>query len=214
MDFEGVLRDCMPAAASPFERGAGRGTRILPPQRRIALIFCGLAEAILGNAVAALEYLRTAEGEMERQPVLMDWYWRLALDWGMVGALIANGDHDAAHLRAKCLCDLAAQTEERTWQALAWEARARAALACGAVSEAMADVAKALARCEGVTVPLAEWRVHATGASVFKAIGDAGQSGKHSRLGGAIRERLAGSLPEGDPLRSKFECRSGALAAI
>ena len=180
-------------------RGIGRG---------------GLAEAGLGNIAAALDALCAAEAEMVRQPVHLDWYWRLALEWGMVGALIANGDHAAAHACAKRLCGLAAETDEQSWQALAWEARARAALACGETSEAMADVAEALARCEGVTVPLAEWRVHATGALVFKAGGDPRQSERHSRLGAAIRERLAGTLPDGDPLRSTFERRSEALAAV
>jgi hypothetical protein len=214
MDFEGVLRDCVPLGARAVERSAEPATPILPIARRIALIFCGLAEAGLGNIASALDALRMAEAEMVRQPVHLDWYWRLALEWGMVGALIANGDHAAAHARAKRLCGLAAETDERSWQAMAWEARARAALACGETSEAMADVVEALARCAGVTAPLAEWRVHATGASVFKAGGDSRQSERHSRLGAAIRERLAGTLPDGDPLRSTFERRSEALAAV
>lgn len=214
MDFEGALRDCGPVASQPFEHHAGSDAQTMPLQRRIALIYCGLAETGLGNIVAALEYLRLAEGEMERQPVHLDWYWRLALEWGMVGALIANGDHAAAHSRAKRLSDLAAQTDERAWQALAWEVRARAALACGEASEAMADIAKALAACDGVTVPLAEWRVHATGAMTYRAAGDVRQERTHGRLGAAIRKRLAGTLPEAAPLRSKFERRSEALAAV
>ncbi|MGL4961019.1 MAG: ATP-binding protein [Inquilinus sp.] len=214
MDFEGVLRDCVPAAAHCFERPAAPATPTLPIKRRIALVHRGLAEAGLGNIAAALDALRAAEAEMARQPVHLDWYWRLALEWGMVGALIANGDHVAAHARAERLCDLAAQTDERSWQALAWEARARAALACGEASEAIVHVAKALAACDGVTVPLAEWRVHATGAMAHKAAGDHRQARTHGRLGAAIRKRLAGTLPERDPLRSKFERRSGALAAV
>ncbi|MGL4961032.1 MAG: ATP-binding protein [Inquilinus sp.] len=214
MDFEATLRDCGPVASQPFEHHAGPDTQTMPLKRRIALIYCGLAEMGLGNIVAALEYLRAAEGEMERQPVHLDWYWRLALEWGMVGALIATGDHAAAHARAQRLCDRAAQTDERAWQALAWEARARAALVCGEAAEAVADVTEALAACEGVTVPLAEWRAHATGAAVCKAAGDLRQARTHGRLGAAIRKRLAGSLPEGDPLRLTFERRSEALAAI
>jgi DNA-binding winged helix-turn-helix (wHTH) protein/tetratricopeptide (TPR) repeat protein len=214
MDFEGVLQDCGPAATGLSEYRAGRNARILPPKRRIALIFCGLAEAGLGNVAAALEYLRVAEGEMGRQPVLMDWYWRLALEWGMVGALIANGDHATALSHAERLCGLAVQTDERAWQALAWEARARAALACGATAESIGHVANALAACEQVKVPLAEWRVHATGAMAYKAAGDLRRARTHHRLGAAIRSRLADTLPEGDPLRSKFERRSEALAAV
>ncbi|MGL4967348.1 MAG: ATP-binding protein [Inquilinus sp.] len=212
MDFEGVLRDCGPAASRPSELHADHDAETMPLKRRMALIFCGLAEAGLGNIAAALEYLRAAEGEMERQPVHMDWYWRLALEWGMVGALVANGDHAAALSHAIRFCDRAVQTDERTWQALAWEVRARAALACGKTSEAMADVVEALAACEGVTVPLAQWRVHATAAMAYKAAGEVRLAGTHGRLGAAVRKRLAGTLPERDPLRSTFERRSGALA--
>ena len=210
LDFEGVLRDCGPVAAPSVTPGTP-AIRILPVERRIALIFCGLAEAGLGNNVAALDHLRAAEAEMERQPVHLDWYWRLALEWGMVDVLIATGDHSTALLRAERLCDLTAQTDERTWQALAWEAHARAALSCGEVTTAIGSVERALAACEGVQVPLAEWRVHATGASTFKALGDDHRAGTHTRLGAAVRRRLAESLPEGHPVRLTFERRSGSL---
>ena len=49
---------------------------------------------------------------MERQPVHLDWYWRLALGLGMVNVLIAVGDHATALLRAEHLCGLAEQTDE------------------------------------------------------------------------------------------------------
>ena len=212
MDFEGVLRDCGLAASLPPEHYRARAIGDLPLKYRVALIYCGLAEAGLGDNVAALDHLRVAEGEMEHQPVHLDWYWRLALDWGMVNVLIAVGDHATALLRAERLCELAEQTDERTWQALAREAHARAALSCGEAENAAGHVEKALAACEGVQVPLAEWRVHATCASTFKALGDNHRADTHARLGAAIRKRLAESLPEGDRVRLTFERRSGSLA--
>ena len=184
---------------------------IMPVTRRIALIFCGLAEAGLGNVAAALNHLQAAEGEMERQSVHLDWYWRLALEWGMVDVLIAKGDQSTALSRAERLCDLAAQTDERTWQALGWEALARAALSCGEAAKARDAAEKALAACEGMQVPLAEWRVHATCAITFAALGDNHRTGTHARLGAAARKRLAESLPEGHPVRLTFERRSGPL---
>jgi hypothetical protein len=132
----------------------------------------------------------------------------------MVNVLIAEGDHSAAFERAKKLCDLAAQTDERGWQALAWEARARAALSCGDPAVAIEHIAKAMAACEGVQVPVAEWRVHATSAIVYKAVGDHRGAGKHSQLGAAVRKRLADSLPKDDPVRLKFEHRSGLLSVV
>jgi hypothetical protein len=96
---------------------------------------------------------------------------------------------------------------------LALEARARAALACGKSAEAVESVAKALAACDGVEVPLAEWRVHATAASTYRTIRDAAAAAAHSNLSSAIRQRIAGTLPERHPLRVKFEARSEMLAS-
>jgi hypothetical protein len=212
MNFERVLQDCGPVADKSFEQDAG--STILPIERRIALIFCGLAEAALGNNVVALGHLHSAEDEMERQPVHLDWYWRLALNWGIVNVRIAEGNHSAALERAKQLCDLAERTDERAWQALAWEAQARANLLSGKMAEAADCAAGALAACDGVQVPIAEWRVHATSAMVYKAGGDIRRATRHNQLGAAVRKRLAESLPEGDPVRLKFEQRSGALAEV
>ena len=212
LDFENVLQACVPVANPPLAEG-GDASRVLPVDRRMALILCGLAEAGLGNRAAASDYLRTAEAEFERQPVHLDWYWRVVLGWGTVNLLLSEGNHPAALAHAERLCELAAQTDERAWQALAWEARARADLACGATARAIRHVASALAACEAAKVPLAEWRVHATAAMAFKAAGNSGQARTHSRLGAAIRGRLAGTLPEGDPLRSTFE-RRGGLATV
>jgi DNA-binding winged helix-turn-helix (wHTH) protein/tetratricopeptide (TPR) repeat protein len=212
MNFEGVLRDCGPIAANPFEQDAG--SVVLPVKRRIALIFCGLAEAALANNVVALGHFHAAEGEMERQPVHLDWYWRLPLEWGMINVLIAERNHPEALARAKHLCALVEQTDERAWQAFAWEARARAALSCGEASEAVDNAANALTACEGVTVPLAEWRVHATSAVVYQAANDTAQARRHTHLGETVRKRLAESLPEGHPLRRQFERRSASLFAV
>jgi hypothetical protein len=75
-------------------------------------------------------------------------------------------------------------------------------------------LANALAACEGVMVPLAEWRGHATSAVTYKAIGDHHRSSKHSQLNAAVRKRLADSLPKDHPARLKFEQRSGAIAEV
>jgi hypothetical protein len=59
----------------------------------------------------------------------------------------------------------------------------------------------------------AEWRVHATSAIIYKAVGDHRRARKHSQLGAAVRQRLADSLPKDHPVRLKFEHRSGLILA-
>jgi hypothetical protein len=91
---------------------------------------------------------------------------------------------------------------------------ARAALSCGQSSEGGGNVANALTACEGVTVPLAEWRAHATSAMIYRAVEDTAGARPHTRLGETVRKRLAESLPEGHPLRRQFEHRRASLFAI
>jgi tetratricopeptide (TPR) repeat protein len=216
MDFEGVLVDCAGVASGLPQSDRAAAHQLIAIERRIvehriALIFSGMAQAALGHNPAAIDLLRTAELEMERRPGILDWYWRLALEWGMVGVLLSMGDLQEAAIRAQRLCDLAMRTDERTWQALAWEALARAALASGTATEAVGHLTKALAVCGAVQVPLANWRVHAACAATYRANGDIAQANKHSQLGLAARKLVAESLPEGHPLRLKFESRSAAL---
>jgi tetratricopeptide (TPR) repeat protein len=212
-DFEGVLRDCEPIASLATQPAAS-AIQILPVNRRIALIFRGLAEVGLGNHPKALATFRLAESEMEARSVHLDWYWRLALEWGMVSLLIATGDHAGAVTRADGFCALAEQTDERAWQALAYEAQARAALASGDVMKAIDRVDKALAACAGSQVPNAELRVLATSAMTLRAAGDTARAARHASQGEIIRKQLAESLPEGHPLRQQFERRSAALFAV
>jgi DNA-binding winged helix-turn-helix (wHTH) protein len=214
MDFEGVLEDCAPLLYGQLEGDNASSTRALPLERRIALIFSGLAKTGLDDRGSALDDFRAAEAEMERQPAHLDWYWRLPLEWGMVNLLIAAGDRSTMLARAKRLCDLAAQTDERAWQALAWEAHARAALATDDVAGAIDQVDKALAACVGVRVPTAELRVQATSAMACRAAGDGARARRHIRQGEPIRKQLADSLPQPHPLRQQFERRSGLLLAV
>jgi DNA-binding winged helix-turn-helix (wHTH) protein len=217
MDFEGVLADCAEMVSDTLQSDAAASLSLIPGERRvverrIALIFSGLSQAAMGHNAAANDLLLTAAREMESQPGILDWYWRLPLEWGMVGILISTGDLPAATARAERLCELAMQSDERTWQALAWEARARVAVAAGKAMEAVGHSVKALAICGATQVPLANWRVHAACAAAYRASGEMVQAKAHTRLGLAAGKQLAASLPEG-PRRLKLESRSAAFFA-
>jgi DNA-binding winged helix-turn-helix (wHTH) protein len=206
MDFEGVLDGCKSVALSTKEKtNDPNSVRVLPMEQRISLILCGLAEAGLGNRVAAVDFLLAAEREMEDQPVNLDWYWRLALEWGVVNLLIDGGDQAEAEARAARFVGLAELTEERTWRALAWETQARAALDRGSAAEAVDCIMSALAAAHGFETPLADWRLHATAAAAHRAAGNSPAAESHARLGASNKKRLAESLPKGHRLRMTFE---------
>jgi DNA-binding winged helix-turn-helix (wHTH) protein/tetratricopeptide (TPR) repeat protein len=208
MDYSGVLEACETVASHVIGKREYNGpdiSRVLPFEHRIALIFCGLACVNLGDFVAAREYLVATERAMELRPVGMDWYWRLPLEWGMANLMLATADNAGAQVHAERYVMLSEATDERMWQSLAWETRARVALAQGVPAEAVEYILKAQAVSKAFETPLADWRVHDTAAAAYTAIGDRKQARIHVQASVAVRKRIARTLPEGDSLRLTLE---------
>jgi hypothetical protein len=198
MAYDDVISTCAPVAldvARQCVEGRVSEFQVLPLEQRISLIFCGLAEEALGHPETALSHFSYAEEQMACRPVHLDWYWRLALQWGLVNAHTAMDDGAAARRHAVRLCELASQTDEHAWQALAWEGQARVALLNDERSDAVTAIQKALAACEDFHIPIAEWRVHATASAVFRAIEDSHREANHAQLSAAAKARLLDKLP-------------------
>jgi len=207
-DFTGVLEFCTPIAqthdAHPQLAEDGTDT-ILPAEYRLCRLMMGLAEAGLGNKSAALRYLSDVERCMNDQPVIFDWYWRLALEWGLTNIFVAAGDQIEASVHVERFLALASETKERTWQGLAWETKARLSLSQGDYMSAADCITNAFNAGKGYSTPLADWRVHATAATVFTALGDPDSARHHTGLSEKGRKELAESLPDGHRLRTIFE---------
>ena len=102
--------------------------------------------------------------EMDQETVIQDWYRRLMLESALAELWLAKGETHQARSHAQQLISIAQATAERTWQALAWEVNARVSLAEHDLETARDCINKASLGMEGFEVPLAAWRVHATGA--------------------------------------------------
>ena len=197
MDFPGVVGIC--ESVLPVVEDSGRG-----PWRRFALIFVGSAQTALGNYESAHKYLTTAMDEMDHQKLIFDWYFRMLLESNLTELWLAKGDLAAARTEAERFLSVALATAECTWQALAWEANARVAMAQLDLDRARDCIAKGLSTMEGFEVPLAAWRVHATAAELYRA-GDNGESADHHcELTRATIVKLADSLAVEEPLRKTF----------
>jgi len=201
LDFMGVLAICRSALAllrDPALRVAP------PPQLRRALICSGSASAAVGDYAHALEDFSAAAGEMDRQTVFLDWYWRMPLAEGLTEVWLAKGDLVRAQQEAERLLDLALATEERTWQGLAWETNARVALANRDHARARECIGQAVSTVQGFEVPLAAWRVHATAARLAEESGNLESARKHLDLSRATIMQLANSMEQPEPLRKFF----------
>ena len=194
MDFAGVVRIC--ESVLPFLGDPGRG-----PWRRVGLILIGSAEIGLGNYESAQKHLFATTDEMGRETLLFDWYSRMMLESALTELWLAKGNLKQALTEAKRFLEATSATAERTWQALAWEANARVALAQIDLDSARDCIANALSTMEGYEVPLAAWRVHATAAELYRLSEKTEVAEHHAELSRAAILRLADSLPGEEPLR-------------
>jgi len=197
MDFPGVLETCSSVLPS-FDDPARA------PWRRFCLALVGSAEAASGRYEAAAQHLLAARGEMDRRPVIHDWYCRMMLEGALTELWLAKGDLTRARPEAERFLELTRATAERTWQALAWEMNARVATAERDFQRAQNCIDHALSTIEGFDVPLAAWRVHGTAAEVYTRLGNKAAAEQHRALGRATILRLADSLPDDEPLRDRF----------
>jgi DNA-binding winged helix-turn-helix (wHTH) protein len=203
MDYESIIEmyERFVPASNPAARAveADPGA-LLPVQHRACIVLAGLAYIGLEDGVRAASLFAEARRQMDATPVMFDWYWRLATEWGTSEAAMMAGDHLTARSRGEAFLKLALATEDRTWQALAWEVVAREALASGDPVIALNRINSAFAATEGFETPLADWRLHRTAAAIHEARGDTGQADVHQRLFISTLERLSNSLPRGDQI--------------
>ncbi|WP_144138142.1 ATP-binding protein [Paraburkholderia sp. BCC1884] len=200
MDYETILasdkqfRSSTEAILADECRHLGNRDALLAPQRRAWNVVTGLAQAGIGNAAAAATRFAEVERDMEREPAMFDWHWRLALAWGVSGEALGKDAHDDSARHARQFLDLALATDERVWHGLAWERMAQAALEAGRLGAAMTHSRAAFAATDGFDTPLVDWRLHRTAAAVHRACGDEAASAREARLSSDCRLRLYGSL--------------------
>jgi len=207
MDFEGALRICESSFPHPENSVLSTNlslTGALPEEARVSLIVKGSAQLASGNCDLALEYLLTARNAMDQQMVIIDWYWRMQLQSSLTELWLAKGDVRQARIEGEQLLQVTLATAERTWQALAWETNARIAIADTAVERAGDCIAKALSTMQGLEVPLAAWRVHATAAELYQATNNIDSANHHRELSRATIRKLADSLDLNERLRKIF----------
>jgi len=207
MDFTGVLALCnqaLPLAGDP-EPGAAPD---YPAPYRFGLwkrlFLMGSAETALGNYESALEHLLVARADMDRPGPTCTWYWRLPLENALTELWLAKGDLAQARLQAERSLAIALASAERMWQALAWDANARVAMAELDVPRARDSITRALSAMGGFEVPLAAWRVHATAFALYQNSGDRDLAERHLALSRETIMKLANSLPPEEPLRQTF----------
>jgi tetratricopeptide (TPR) repeat protein len=195
MDFAEARQLC--EAARPV-------TDATPIMRRLWLIWAGWAEAGLGNHESALKCLLTSREEMDQNPMISDWYFRMQLQQALTEAWLSKGDLKQARCEAKQFLNATLATEERMLRAQAYEVSARLAIAEQDWHRAQDLIAKAMHEMDGYEVPLAAWRVQSTAAELHRLMGNQDLAERHRELSCTTIMKLANSLAADEPLRETF----------
>ena len=206
-DYGGVLAICesaVPLVRDPALRAAPGSPPQFPWTCQQSLVLRGSAETALGHHDHAREYLFAARDDMDRQKTVNDRYWRMPLESGLTELWLAQGNLTQARQQAERFLSVTLTTAERTWQALAWEANARVAMAELDGQRAQECIARALSTMEGFELPLARWRVHGTAFELCRNAGDPDSAERHRELSRETIVELAKSLPAEEPLRHIF----------
>jgi hypothetical protein len=173
----------------------------IPVDARICLILRGSAKLAAGDTDGAYTDLSIVREAMDRQQVLLDWYWRMPLHSALMELWLKKGDIERARSEAREFLKTSLATRERTYQALAWEANARVAMIPGDRPAMEECIGKALSIVEQWEIPVAAWRVHKTAAEVAP---DPELALAQWRRGAETITRLADSLSRTEPSRETF----------
>jgi DNA-binding winged helix-turn-helix (wHTH) protein len=206
-EFEAARDACeiaVPGLDGDGNIDASAPTAFLPAEERIRLITLGAALVGLGQYGPALVHLEAARQQMLENPVVLNWYWRIAAEWLLAQLWIARADLERASGHANEMLALTADLPEVTWRALALETGTRIAMAERDFARAQSHVAEALSTIEAREVPVAAWRVHCVANELFELAGNAESAQQHRALSRTALLRLGGSLPPGHSFRKKF----------
>jgi DNA-binding winged helix-turn-helix (wHTH) protein/KaiC/GvpD/RAD55 family RecA-like ATPase len=209
-DFDGIKDICGRLAV--HEDGREHDplyTLKLPNEIRHWKLLSGIAEAGLGNAESALRYFRDVESDMTARPVVMNWYWRMMLEWGLADLMLRTDQVSEGRVHAQRMLEQAQRTQEMTWCALALEVSARAAGAQGDGETAIAHIDEALALVARVGASAVDWRVYRTAARLHRQAGATARADAYEALCRNAVHRIVSGLPLGSRLRDTFVELSG-----
>src|SRR6185437_7828779 len=120
---------------------------------------------------------------------------------GLAQAWLEYGDIKRANIETEALFEAANACGNVVMCALAWDARARIAMACGDDQLADESLRNAFALLDNGRAPIAAWRIHATAVNFARHKREAVAAEEHRKAAFNIIACLGESYQAGHPLR-------------
>src|SRR6266481_3245394 len=196
-DFEGVLRLSRTAMRSDAKQHA-------VPWTAIGMISAGYAELSRGRYPEALQCFAQVRDPGITPNFFLHWYWRMQARLGSSEVRLQAGDIPNARIEVDDLLESALSTADPHLQALAWEAKARVAMAEQDSDGARRCIENALAILDKVEIPVAAWQVHATAWQFYRHTKEDKPAEASRGRAEACILKIANSFARDEPLRASF----------
>jgi len=203
LDFERASELCLEGLRKCKELRFGYG-------ELMSSVLMGLAESGLGKHEKAIQTFNAISRRMDREHLLMKWIWEIPLALGQSRCWLARGDYDKARVHARRVVTLAASPRERTWMALGLNGLAEVALHEDDFGTAEQELAEAVRMVRAAEIPLAEWRVHCTGARICERQNRPEEAKACWTRCAKVLRKLMASLGDSERLRNSL-ARSSCL---
>ncbi len=171
--------------------------------RAIALLCAGRAELGLGNTQEAVDCFSEVE-RITNEQFYMYWWWRMHAQLGLASSWLQLGNITKARIESESFLEGALSTADPNMHALAWEMKARVAMAEKDWTLAGGSIQAALAVLEEREVRVSAWHVHATAWEFYGRQGNDESAERQRAKAEAGIQALACSFPEEEPLRATF----------
>ena len=197
-DFEGARQLCATTMRSRGEWGQDS------QRKTVAKLYSGQTELALGRHQQALLYFKQILDQPLHPRYFLQWYWRMNAQLGAANAWLARGDTATAHHEIDLSLAAVLSTADPVMQTMAWESKARVAIAEEDLASAADCVNNAQTILEKFDIPNPAWRLHATAHDLFTQAGKKEEAERHRSRAETVIWCLANSLPEDEPLRATF----------
>jgi len=197
LDFEGARRICETISAARPDHPAGQ------PQT-IGQVAAGYMELDRGEYGDAIEHFRQVRDPEVTTKFFLHWTWRMTAQLESSNAWLLSGNILNARTTAEGFRESALSTADPYMHALAWDLKARVAIAENDLKGAREFIQQALPIVDKFEILVAAWQVYATAWQLYRHV-------KEHKVAEANRERaetcilkIANSFASDEPLRATF----------
>jgi DNA-binding winged helix-turn-helix (wHTH) protein/tetratricopeptide (TPR) repeat protein len=196
-DFEGVERICQSISAGNSEYSSAQ-------TESVEKFAAGHAALERGDWRSAVEHFQAATELAGAAKFFLNWALRITAGFGLTEAWLSAGDLQNAAGSADQFATAALATEDPYLRALAWELKARLAMAQADLAAAQGCIDQALEIVQAYEIVTAAWRVHSTASEVCRLAGQYERAEEARRAAELAIMTMADSLEADEPLRDTF----------